>query len=95
MRFSFLVVVAALTASMCVSATPAVFSRECGADYAACHLGSECCSGNCGYNYLCNSVAVGCAILRTSKIPRNWHVARLLAELIAMVALARQISTAS
>ncbi|KAG2056045.1 hypothetical protein BDR06DRAFT_953489 [Suillus hirtellus] len=44
MRFSLLAVIAALTASMSVSATPAVFSRDCKADYVACNLGSECCS---------------------------------------------------
>ncbi|KAG1903171.1 uncharacterized protein F5891DRAFT_1171755 [Suillus fuscotomentosus] len=46
MRFSFLAVIAALTASMSVSATPAVFSRDC----------SECCSGKCGYNYRCGGM---------------------------------------
>ncbi|KAG2746221.1 hypothetical protein P692DRAFT_20835774, partial [Suillus brevipes Sb2] len=52
MRFSLLAVVAALTAFMTVSATPAVFSRECSADYNPCGQNSQCCSGKCGYNHV-------------------------------------------
>lgn len=52
MRFSLLVVVAALTSFMSVSATPAVFSRECSADYHPCGQNSQCCSGKCGYNHV-------------------------------------------
>ncbi|KAG1834765.1 hypothetical protein EV424DRAFT_521225 [Suillus variegatus] len=57
MRFSLLVVIAAaLTASMFVSATPAVFSRDCTADGESCGKDSQCCSGKCGYNYNCGGM---------------------------------------
>ncbi|KAG2343059.1 hypothetical protein BDR05DRAFT_963474 [Suillus weaverae] len=56
MRFSLLTVIAALTAVMSVSATPAVFSRACTVNYGSCNLGSECCSGKCGYNYRCGGM---------------------------------------
>ncbi|KIK46150.1 hypothetical protein CY34DRAFT_800657 [Suillus luteus UH-Slu-Lm8-n1] len=72
MRFSLLVVVAALTSFMSVSATPAVFSRECSADYHPCGQNSQCCSLS---SY--NSIAVECAILRTTKIPKIWQIARV------------------
>ncbi|KAG1776397.1 hypothetical protein EV702DRAFT_1110626 [Suillus placidus] len=56
MRFSLLAVIAALTAVMSVSATPAVFSRECTADGGSCGQSSECCSGDCGYNFACGGM---------------------------------------
>ncbi|KAG1748414.1 uncharacterized protein EDB91DRAFT_1113865 [Suillus paluster] len=58
MRFSFLAVVAALTASMSVSATPAVFSRDsqcaevggvCGFGLPGCCSGYMCAIDNDGY----------------------------------------------
>ncbi|KAG1823622.1 uncharacterized protein BJ212DRAFT_1325570 [Suillus subaureus] len=72
MRFSLLAVIAALTAFMSVSATPGVFSRACTADGESCGESSECCSFA-----LCNRIVVGCAILRTGKILKSWHVARV------------------
>ncbi|KAG1743343.1 uncharacterized protein EDB91DRAFT_1126937 [Suillus paluster] len=48
MRFSFLVVVAALTASMSVNATPAVLGgRGCSAEFSPCHSDRDCCSRDC------------------------------------------------
>lgn len=72
MRFSLLTVIAALTAVLSVSATPAVFSRECTADGGSCGQSSECCSFA-----LCNRLAVGCAGLRARKVPKSWHVVRV------------------
>lgn len=56
MRFSFLAVLVALTASMYVSATPSVFSRSCRAVGKVCEKGSDCCSDACAYksvSFLC------------------------------------------
>ncbi|KAG1846046.1 hypothetical protein DFJ58DRAFT_799614 [Suillus subalutaceus] len=47
MHFSLLAVIASLAAFMFVSATPAVFSRECTANGGECKESSECCSGIC------------------------------------------------
>ncbi|KAG1733062.1 uncharacterized protein EDB91DRAFT_1150311 [Suillus paluster] len=48
MRFSFLVVVAALIASMSVNATPAIIGgRGCFLPRWPCDNGDECCSGYC------------------------------------------------
>ncbi|KAG1745150.1 hypothetical protein EDB19DRAFT_471553 [Suillus lakei] len=54
MRFSFLAVLAALTASMYVSATPSVFSRDCRAVGKTCEQGSDCCSDACAYKSDCS-----------------------------------------
>lgn len=54
MRFSFLTVLVALTASMYVSATPSVFSRSCRAVGKACEQGSDCCSDACAYKSDCS-----------------------------------------
>ncbi|KAG2040865.1 hypothetical protein BDR03DRAFT_947575 [Suillus americanus] len=51
MRSFFLAVVAVLTASLSVSATPAIFGRDsqCVKDGGYCNIASDCCSKNC-YN---------------------------------------------
>ncbi|KIK46180.1 hypothetical protein CY34DRAFT_448723 [Suillus luteus UH-Slu-Lm8-n1] len=54
MRFSFLAVLVALTASMYVSATPSVFSRSCRAVGKVCEQGSDCCSDACAYKSDCS-----------------------------------------
>ncbi|KAG1748266.1 uncharacterized protein EDB91DRAFT_870917 [Suillus paluster] len=71
MRFPFLAVVAALTASLSVSATPPDFSPPCGLTDAKCSGPEDCCSFQCvrdGKGYL------PLAIVSTPKIPRGWHV---------------------
>ncbi|KAG0700322.1 hypothetical protein DFH29DRAFT_932484, partial [Suillus ampliporus] len=43
MRFLFLVVIAALTVSISVSATPIVFDKRCGGSGVQCMSNDECC----------------------------------------------------
>ncbi|KAG2746227.1 hypothetical protein P692DRAFT_20835782 [Suillus brevipes Sb2] len=69
MRISLLAVIAALTAFMSVSATPAVFSRECTADGEPCGKDSQCCSEKCGYNFSCGGMCY----------PKNWQNSEELA----------------
>ncbi|KAG1873930.1 hypothetical protein F4604DRAFT_761437 [Suillus subluteus] len=49
MRSFFLAAVAVLTASLSVSATPAIFGRDkqCVKDGGYCDIASDCCSNNC------------------------------------------------
>ncbi|KAG2131954.1 hypothetical protein BD769DRAFT_596743 [Suillus cothurnatus] len=49
MRSFFLTIVAVLTASLSVSATPAIFGRasQCVRDGGYCNVASDCCSKDC------------------------------------------------